>query len=129
MYKIDNSSKDPIYQQIVDQTKTAISLGYLKENDQMPSVRELAKMLLVNQSTITRAYKELEILGIIQTITGKGTYISLDERKLKWEREKIKVKLLENIRECKFLGMNEDEVKSIIDKILREVDLNESRDK
>lgn len=129
MYKIDNSSKDPIYQQIVDQTKTAISLGYLKENDQMPSVRELAKMLLVNQSTITRAYKELEILGIIQTITGKGTYISLDERKLKWEREKIEEKLLENIRECKFLGMNEEEVKSIIEKILREVDLNDSRDK
>ncbi len=117
LYKIDLTNKDPIYQQIVDQTKRAITLGYFKENDQMPSVRELARTLLVNQSTITRAYKELENLGIIQTLPGKGTFILLDERKIKWEQENIEEKLKEVILECKFFKINEDQVHRIVENI------------
>lgn len=117
LFTLDYSNKDPIYQQIVNQTKSAIAKGHLKENDQMPSVRELAKTLLVNQSTITRAYKELENIGVITTVPGKGTFISLNEQLIKWEKTKMKEKLIEIIRECKFLGITKEEIIEIIDKV------------
>lgn len=120
MYRLDYTSKSPIYQQIVDQTKTAIAKGYFKDGDQIPSVREMAKSLLVNQSTITRAYREMETLGIIQTVTGKGTFIALDEKKMKWEREKMVEKLREIFSQCAFLGIGREEVLGLYDEI-REV--------
>lgn len=110
MFKLDLSSDDPIYLQIVDQTKDAIVSGFLKEGDQMPSIREMAKTLLVNQSTVTRAYRELEELGIIKTVAGRGTFIFLDSRKIKWEKEKMNEKLKSVFRECIFYEYTEDEI-------------------
>lgn len=117
MFSLDYSSKDPIYQQIVKKTKKAIANGYLKENDQMPSVRELAKTLLVNQSTITRAYRELEKIGIIMTIPGKGTFISINKDKIQWEKEKMEEKFLEVTKECLFLGIEKEELINIIERL------------
>lgn len=117
MYSLDFTSKIPIYQQIVDQTKMAIIDGYLKQGDKMPSVREMVNMLLVNQSTVSRAYRELEVLGIISSVPGKGSYILLDEEKIKWEKEKFLEKLEETFREAKFLGYELAEIIEIFNNI------------
>lgn len=113
MYKLDYASKDPIYQQIVDQTKLSIAKGYLQEGDQLPSVRDMAKDLLVNTSTITRAYKEMESLGLIQTVVGKGTFISLDDKKMEWEREKLIERLSELFLQCEFFNISLDEINEL----------------
>ncbi len=120
MFKLDLSSDDPIYLQVVDQTKEAIVAGLLKEGDQMPSIREMAKTLLVNQSTVTRAYRELEDLGIIKTIAGKGTFISLDPKRMEWEKEKLIERLKSIFRECLFYKFSEDELKIIYNEVLEE---------
>lgn len=120
MFKLDLSSDDPIYLQVVDQTKEAIVAGLLKEGDQMPSIREMAKTLLVNQSTVTRAYRELEDLGIIKTIAGKGTFISLDPKRMEWEKEKLTERLKSIFRECLFYKFSEDELKIIYNEVLEE---------
>lgn len=117
MYKLDYTTKDPIYQQIVDQTKIAIAKEYFKEGDQLPSVRELAKTLQVNQSTITRAFKEMEILGMIQTVTGKGTFVVIDEQKMKWEKEKTIEKIKDLLHQCYFLGITSEEIIKIFDEV------------
>ncbi|WP_054252679.1 GntR family transcriptional regulator [Neofamilia massiliensis] len=117
MYKLDYASKDPIYQQIVDQTKLSIAKGYLQDGDQLPSVRDMAKDLLVNTSTITRAYKEMESLGLIQTVVGKGTFISLDDKKMEWEREKLIEKLSELFLQCEFFNISLDEINELYKKI------------
>lgn len=113
MYKLDYASKDPIYQQIVDQTKISIAKGYLQDGDQLPSVRDMAKDLLVNTSTITRAYKEMESLGLIQTVVGKGTFISLDDKKMEWEREKLIERLRELFLQCEFFNISLDEINEL----------------
>lgn len=117
MYKLDYASKDPIYQQIVDQTKLSIAKGYLQDGDQLPSVRDMAKDLLVNTSTITRAYKEMESLGLIQTVVGKGTFINLDDKKMEWEREKLIEKLSELFLQCEFFNISLDEINELYKKI------------
>ena len=72
---ISNQSGKPIYEQIEDQVKTAILAGQLKANEQLPSIRSLAKDLRISVITTTRAYHELEAAGFITNVQGKGAYV------------------------------------------------------
>lgn len=72
---INNSSGIPIYEQIYNQLKTLIVTGKLKEGDALPSMRLLAKELRISVITTKRAYEELERDGLIETITGKGSFV------------------------------------------------------
>ena len=73
---INHSFMVPIYEQIVDQIKTLIRNGELKENDVLPSVRTLSKELKISALTVKKAYDTLETEGFTVTIHGKGTYIA-----------------------------------------------------
>lgn len=110
MFVIDLRSPDPIFMQIVDQTKRAISKGYLVEGDRMPSIRQMAKDLAVNQSTITRAYRELENEGIITTVAGRGTFISLDQEKINIKKEDMKERLKAILQEAIFYKLTKEEI-------------------
>jgi GntR family transcriptional regulator len=72
---ISNSSPLPIYEQIKQQVKAAILSGELKENEPLPSLRELAKDLKISVLTTMRAYNELEQEGFVTSIQGKGYYV------------------------------------------------------
>jgi GntR family transcriptional regulator len=72
---INNSSGLPIYEQIYNQLKSLIVTGKLKEGDALPSMRLLAKELRISVITTKRAYEELERDGLIETITGKGSFV------------------------------------------------------
>lgn len=72
---INNSSGIPIYEQIYNQLKSLIVTGKLKEGDSLPSMRLLAKELRISVITTKRAYEELERDGLIETITGKGSFV------------------------------------------------------
>lgn len=75
MVHLDYRDAKPIYTQIIDNIRTQITAGILQPGDKLPSVRELAAKLSINPNTIQRAYREMEQLGIIQTIPGKGCFI------------------------------------------------------
>ncbi len=75
-FYIDPASGVPFYRQIIDQIKYAIARGELKAGDQLPTVRQLAVDLAVNPNTVSKSYSQLEILGILQTQQGSGTFIS-----------------------------------------------------
>ena len=66
----------PLYLQLVRQIKHLIATGRLVENDELPPVRVLAQQLVINPNTVVRAYKELEVAGLIYTRRGSGTYVS-----------------------------------------------------
>lgn len=72
---ITNSSELPIYAQIKEQVKTQILSGELKENERLPSLRQLAKDLKISVLTTTRAYNELEEEGFITSLQGKGFFV------------------------------------------------------
>lgn len=126
MYQLDYSSKNPIYMQIVEQTKHAIGKGMLLDGDQMPSVRELARTLTVNQSTITRAYKEMEMLGMIQTVPGKGAFVALNSKKRAWEIEKLEERFRELIAEGRYLGLSQDDIQGIVQRCVTEVEADDA---
>jgi len=75
-FNLDPKTGVPFYRQIIDQIKFGIAKGNLKVGEQLPTVRSLAVDLKVNLNTIAKAYKELEILNVLETQQGTGTFIS-----------------------------------------------------
>jgi GntR family transcriptional regulator len=94
---LDTASGVPIYRQIVDWVKVAIAGGKLTPGEQLPTVRQLAVDLNVNYNTVARAYLELEHLGVVHTLRGKGTFIA--ERKVSEEEMVRAAKLRELVTE------------------------------
>ena len=79
----------PVYRQIIDQVRGAIASGALTAGDQLPTVRQLAVDLAINPNTVVRAYRELELSGLLETHQGTGTFISTQKfRRADAEREK-----------------------------------------
>lgn len=76
MIKINPTSNQPIFEQIISQIKMLVLKGYLKPGDGLPSVRKLALQLSVTPGTVAKAYNELEHQEVIVTIRGKGAYIA-----------------------------------------------------
>lgn len=66
----------PIYRQIVNQIKYLVASGQLLEGEEIPSVRALAQQLLVTPNTVVKAYRELEVDGVVRKRRGAGTYVS-----------------------------------------------------
>src|ERR1041384_8743747 len=75
-FRLDLKSGVPVYRQIIDQVLVAIASGNLAGGDQLPTVRQLAVDLSINPNTVVRAYRELEIRGILTTHQGTGTFIT-----------------------------------------------------
>jgi len=113
---ISNSSQDPIYEQIVTQIKTAIMKDELSEGDVLPSIRSLAKDLRISVITTKRAYEELERGGFIETVPGKGSYVSGQNKALIREKRlaAIEEKLMEVVSESKLLNLSLEEVQSML---------------
>jgi GntR family transcriptional regulator len=73
--QIDLKSGVPFYRQIIDQVRAAIATGSLEPGDRLPTVRQLAVDLSINPNTVSRAYTELELTGLVETQMGSGTYV------------------------------------------------------
>ena len=72
---LDIKSGVPFYRQIIDQVKSAIATGQLEPGDRLPTVRQLAVDLSINPNTVSRAYTELELTGLVETQMGSGTFV------------------------------------------------------
>jgi len=75
-FRLDGHSGVPVYRQLIDQVQGAIAGGVLKPGDQLPTVRLVAVELAINPNTVSRAYREMEIRGIVDTQQGTGTFIA-----------------------------------------------------
>jgi len=75
-FRLDLRSGVPVYRQIIDRVMGGIAAGSLNSGDQLPTVRQLAVDLSINPNTVIRAYRELEIRGMLDTQQGTGTFIS-----------------------------------------------------
>jgi GntR family transcriptional regulator len=73
--QLNFKSGKPVYLQVVDQIKAAAASGALQAGEALPCIRPLAEDLKVNRNTIAKAYTELESLGVIETIPGKGCFL------------------------------------------------------
>jgi GntR family transcriptional regulator len=75
-FRLDLQSGVPVYRQIIDQVRGGVASGSLAVGDQLPTVRQLAVDLSINPNTVVRAYRELELGGLLETHQGTGTFIS-----------------------------------------------------
>ena len=76
LFRLDPSSGVPFYRQIIDQVLLAVADGRLKPGTQLPTVRQLAVDLSVNLNTVAKAYREMEIRGLVETQQGTGTFVA-----------------------------------------------------
>jgi GntR family transcriptional regulator len=75
-FALDLHSGVPVYRQLIDQVRAGVASGTLSSGDQLPTVRQLAVDLTINPNTVMRAYRELELGGMLETHQGTGTFIS-----------------------------------------------------
>jgi len=74
--QIDPHSGVPVYRQVMDQVRYHVAAGALRAGDRLPSIRELARALAVNPTTVVKAYTELQHAGAIEMIQGKGAFVA-----------------------------------------------------
>lgn len=108
----------PIYKQIVNQVKYMLGAGRIAPGDELPSVRVLARQLIVNPNTVARAYRELEAMGVLTSRQGQGTFVT-DAGSPLARREKMRI-LVERtdalLAEASQLGFSIEDVRRTIDK-------------
>jgi GntR family transcriptional regulator len=75
-FRLDDRSGVPVYRQLIDQVMGGMAAGALPAGHQLPTVRQVAVDLSINPNTVVRAYRELEIRGVLETQQGTGTFIS-----------------------------------------------------
>lgn len=109
---ISTSSGKPIYEQIVEQIKTAIVTGALAEGEQLPSIRALANSLRVSAITTKRAYADLEAAGLIETVQGKGSFVAGGNAELIREEQlrQVEAHMLHAIESGRAMGLTNDEL-------------------
>jgi len=121
-FRIETTSRLPIYQQIVSQVREGVARGSLTAGERLPSVRELSKTLVVNPNTIARAYTELEREGTLLTRPGLGVFVAEPNHDLTHEVRKRR--LIEGIDhlliKAVHLGFPEEEVRTLLNERARQ---------
>ena len=119
---INSSLMVPIYEQIMEQIKTQIRDGSLRENDSLPSVRALSTELEISALTVKKAYDHLESEGFTVTVHGKGTYVAAANPELLLEEQKKEVEadLELAIQKGRRYGLSTEEIRSLFELILED---------
>ncbi|MDD4324233.1 MAG: GntR family transcriptional regulator [Eubacteriales bacterium] len=116
MISIDPRSKQPLYQQIMDQIVLLVSTKVLTTGEQIPSIRDMATSLGINPNTVARAYTELEQRGVIDTIPKKGTFVA-DISLSKEIKAEARSDLAELFSTYRKLGLSAAEIRSLAEEV------------
>ncbi|MBO5501904.1 MAG: GntR family transcriptional regulator [Clostridia bacterium] len=123
MFLVNPRSKQPLYEQLVEQLRRQIVLGGMKAGAAMPSVRQLATELGINPNTIQKAYRRMEEEGMILSIPGKGSFVSDDlADMLTKQREDQRSKAKQMLQSCREMGLTKEEITQMVEEIYKEGD-------
>lgn len=123
LFSIQANNDRPIYLQILQQMKFAMAAGVLQPDSLVPSVRDLARQLVVNPNTVARAYRELQGDGLLQTVRGTGLQITPEAPdRCRQERGRIvRDRLRAALEEARHSGLAPSEVEQIVQQELQKV--------
>ncbi|GAB6890237.1 GntR family transcriptional regulator [Geobacillus stearothermophilus] len=111
MFELDIRSRQPIYEQLIDKMKEMIVRELWQPHDQLPSVRTMAKQLMINPNTIQKAYRELEREGWIYSIPGKGNFVAPRSKEPNIEAiAAVREQLVRLVKEARFLGVTNEQL-------------------
>ena len=115
-FRIDPSSRLPIWRQLGRQLREAVARGRLAPDERLPSVRELSRTLVVNPNTIARVYTELEREGVLNTRPGLGVFVARPKAELtkRVRKERLQEMLDHLLTEAVHLGFSAEEVTALV---------------
>ena len=107
-----------VYTQVENEIQFAIASGKLRPGDQLPAVRQVSEIIAVNPNTVAKAYRDLEVMGIVYTRRGVGVYISRDAQKRCREScgGNLARKVFQVTQEAKSMGLNKKAFSDLITK-------------
>ena len=120
--EINIRSEVAVYIQIENEVQFAVAAGKLIPNDQLPSVRELSERVKVNPNTVAKAYRDLEVMGLVYTRRGMGVYISKGVRARceKDCQERLAKRVYEVVQEAKSAGTTKRDFSEMVTKCWKE---------
>ena len=114
-FRLDGSSGVPPYLQLVHQVRQSLLLGYLREGDRLPTVKEVAGDLAINPNTVVKAYRQLEHEGLAGGRPGQGTFITATPPAAPHDAQQALRSSLEQwFRDAEQAGLNDDAVTALI---------------
>jgi GntR family transcriptional regulator len=113
-FHLDTHSGVPTYLQLVQQVKQALRLGILEPGDQLPTVKEVVGALAINPNTVLKAYRELDLGGLVEGRRGQGTFVSTDLPPLPPDDVKaIRASLLRWIGRARGAGLDDEYIAAL----------------
>jgi GntR family transcriptional regulator len=114
-FRLDSSSGVPPYLQLVHQVRQSLLLGYLQEEDRLPTVKDVAADLAINPNTVVKAYRQLEHEGLAGGRPGQGTFITATSSPaLPEEQQALRASLEEWLRAAEEAGLDDEAVTALI---------------
>lgn len=117
LFSLNTSSGIPIYRQLIDQIKQAIRMNLLKSGEQLPSVRSLASSLQINPMTISKAFAQLELEGVLIRKRGVGMLVAESEKSESLP-ESIEKPLIHFIEQAKASGLDDESIITLVQQYL-----------
>ena len=119
-FYLDAHSGVPTYLQLVQQVKQALRLGILQPGDQLPTVKTVVGALAINPNTVLKAYRELDLGGVVEGRRGQGTFVSTDMPPLPPDDVKaLRSSLVRWIERARGAGLDEDNIAALFADTLR----------
>jgi GntR family transcriptional regulator len=114
-FRLDGSSGVPPYLQLVHQVRQALLLGYLQEEDRLPTVKDVAADLVINPNTVVKAYRQLEHEGLVGGRPGQGTFITATATTVPPEAQQdLRASLEAWLRAAEEAGLDDEAVTALI---------------
>jgi GntR family transcriptional regulator len=119
-FRLDTRSNVVPYLQLVEQVRQALRQGFLTPGDRLPTVRDVAELLAINPNTVLKAYRELELAGLVEGRPGQGTFVlrSLAGPSL-GSQAGLRRELLAWLRRARKAGLERDDIVAVIETTLR----------
>ncbi len=117
MFQINLKNGEAIYLQLKEQVVKFACMGVLKPNEQLPSVRVLARELGINPNTVSKAYQELENEKIIYSVSGKGSFVTDDIFSVQSVKQEVLADFLKIAGKAKQFGVSQSELEGIIETV------------
>ncbi|MBB4676112.1 GntR family transcriptional regulator [Crossiella cryophila] len=112
---MDRAAGMPAYRQLMHQVRDAVRLGWLRPGDRLPTVREVVATCGVNQNTVLKAYRELELAGLLEVRQGSGTFVrSTVESTATDLSPELRRQLEDWVRSAREAGLNDEDMRALL---------------
>lgn len=121
-FRLDPRSGVPVYRQLVDQVRHAVSLGLLQPGEQLPPVRDVVTQIRINPNTVHRAYRDLESEGLVRGEQGRGTFVLATARTKPPDpvrRDELRAELAGWLQRARRAGLDDRAVAALVAAVLQ----------